>query len=402
MAGKYRYVVLGAGRQGAAIAFDLAKNCDAADVLVTDRDERIAVAAVARLRRLLPQHAGTFRAQPCDVTNIGVAIETMRGAHVVLSAVPYRYNAALTDAAITAGASFNDLGGNTGVVREQLARADAARRAGVSIVPDCGLAPGLGNILAAHGVSKLELPRSAHVRCGGLPQTPIGPLQYKLVFNFDGLINEYSGLGEFLRGGKRVEVPTLEELEPIEFRIDLPGPSGGGAAKRLSLEAAVTSGGTSTCPDSFAGKLIDYDYKTIRYPGHFAIIRAMFKLGCFDSSLQTGDGRRFEPRATMQAVFEKALQFPEIRDMVLLRATVRGVDRGRETTLQYDLVDFHDELTGFTAMERTTAYPTALVAHMQARGLIAAGASPLERCIPTDQYMSELAVHDIRICASRD
>ncbi len=382
----YRYVVLGAGRQGVALAYDLARNCEAGSVLLADAEHGVATRAVERLARLLPPCRDRFRAAALDVADAAAAAALMRGANVVLSAVPYRFNAALTEIAIASGASFCDLGGNTAVVRSQLALHAQAVQAGVSVVPDCGLAPGLGNHLAAHGVAAMDAPRSVHVRCGGLPQQRIGPLNYKLVFNFQGLINEYSGAGEFLRGGQRVDVPALTEVEEIEF----PQPLGW-------CEAAVTSGGTSTCPETFRGRLQDFDYKTVRYAGHFAVIRAMFELGCFEESLTLQDGTTLAPKALLRRLMEERLAFPDVRDLVVLRVTVRGSHGGRPRTLQYDLLDRHDESTGFTAMERTTAFPAALVAHMQARRIVKPGALPLEISVPAEPYVKELPAHDIHV-----
>lgn len=384
------YVVLGAGRQGVALAYDLARNGDARRVRLADADERAAREAVTRLETLLTDRKCELVAVRCDVTDAAAVAECLAGANVVLSAVPYRFNVALTDAAIAAGAHFCDLGGNTGVVREQLARHERAASAGVSVLPDCGLAPGLGNIVAAYGVSQFDAPRDVHVRCGGLPERPVGPLGYKMLFNFQGLINEYSGMAEFLRDGKRVEVPTLTELESIEF----PPPLG-------RCEAAVTSGGTSTCPQSFEGLLRSYDYKTVRYEGHFAVIRAMFELGCFEERVEFDDGRSVAPKALMRRLFEQRLAFPYVRDITVLRIAASGRRQGSDLTVQFDLLDRFDERTRFTAMERTTAFPTALAAHMQARGLIAPGAQPLEKAIPLQQYMDELPRHDIHFHTSQ-
>lgn len=383
---RFRYVVLGAGRQGVALAYDLARNCEAESVVLADSDPSVATRAVERLVRLLPACRDRFHPATVDVAEAHAVAELMRGAHVVVSAVPYRFNAALTQIAIACGASFCDLGGNTAVVRSQLAMHAQAEKAGVSIVPDCGLAPGLGNHLAAHGIASMEAPRSVHVRCGGLPQQRVGPLNYKLVFNFQGLINEYSGAGEFLRGGQRVDVPALTEVEQIEF----PQPLGW-------CEAAVTSGGTSTCPETYRGRLQDFDYKTVRYAGHFAVIRAMFELGCFEETLTLRDGTTLAPRALMRRLMEERLDFPDVRDLVVLRVIVRGLHRGRPRTLQYDLLDRHDEATGFTAMERTTAFPAALVAHMQARRIVKPGALPLEVSVPAEPYVKELPAHDIHV-----
>ena len=382
----YHYVVLGAGRQGVALAYDLARNGEAARVVLAEQDAAVAREAVMRLQALLPDCADRFESSICDVSKSGEVAVTIAGADVLVSAVPYRFNVALTDAAIAARASLCDLGGNTSVVREQLACHERARAAGVSIVPDCGLAPGLGNHLAAHALATLDEPEHIHVRCGGLPETPTGALGYKLVFNFDGLANEYSGVGEFLRDGERVDVPALTEVEAIEF----PPPVG-------ACEAAVTSGGTSTCPDTFAGRVQSYDYKTVRYPSHFAIMRALFELGLFEHSVAGADGATLQPRAVLRQLMEQRLSFPDVRDIVVLRCTARGRHAGRAVTRTYDLFDRHDEKTGFTAMERGTAFPAALVAHMQARKVIEPGAQPLEVSVPAVRYLEELPQHDIRV-----
>ena len=385
----FNYVVLGAGRQGIALAYDLARNGEAARVTLADVDADAVRRGIARLETLLPNAACQFAGAICDVSRPAEVAVAITGADVVLSAVPYCFNAMLTDLAIAAGASFCDLGGNTGVVQQQLKRHTRAAAAGVSIVPDCGLAPGLGNSLAAHGVAVMDEPRHVHVRCGGLPEGPVGPLGYKLVFNFQGLVNEYSGCGEFLRMGKRVAIPALTELEEIEF----PPPLG-------RCEAAVTSGGTSTCAETFLGRLESYDYKTVRYPGHFAIVRAMFELGCFDEQVTLTDGTTIEPKAVFRRLMEQRLAFPDVRDLVVLRCVVRGRHRGQPCTRQYDLLDRHDEHTGFTDMERTTAFPAALVAYTQARRLVSAGARPLEVAVPVQQYLDELPRHDIDVQVS--
>ncbi|MBI5432918.1 MAG: saccharopine dehydrogenase NADP-binding domain-containing protein [Planctomycetes bacterium] len=378
----FSYTVLGAGRQGAALAYDLAKNGEASRIVLADADERVAHAAAKRLKKLLPKTRCEFVARRCDVSKATDACGAMRGSDVTLSAVPYRFNAELAARAVQAKSSFLDLGGNTNVVRAELALHAKAKKAGVSIVPDCGLAPGLGNHLAAHGVAVLDRAEHVHVRCGGLPEEPVGPLAYKLVFNFDGLINEYSGVGEFLRGGKRVDVPTLGEVEELDF------------GKLGVLEAAVTSGGTSTCPETWKGALKTYDYKTLRYPGHWDVIRALFGIGAFEHELVHG-GREYEPRATLRALFESTLDFPRVRDIVLLRTIVIGKRKGKRVTLQYDVFERQDPKTGFTAMERGTAFPAALVAHFQARKLVAPGARPLEVSVPAVQYYEELPRHDI-------
>ena len=381
----HRYTVLGAGRQGVALAWDLAKNGEAEFVRLVDVDGKAAARGARRLRKLLSRSKCRFEAGACDVERKKDVRAALADAQVALSAVPYRFNARLAAWAIERGVSFMDLGGNTAVVRAELALHKQARRAGASIVPDCGLAPGLGNHLAAHAIASMDEPRHVHVRCGGLPERPVGPLGYKLVFNFHGLWNEYRGEAEFLRGGKRARVPTLTELEHFD------------SPELGRLEACVTSGATSTCPRTWAGVLETFDYKTIRHPGHWDRIRALFELGYMDEELVARDGTRLAPLLLSKELFERRLAFDEVRDVVILRVVARGAHAGRPLELRYDLFDRHDERKGFTAMERTTAFPAALVAHMQARGLVEPGARPLETSVPALRYFDELPAHGIHV-----
>jgi lysine 6-dehydrogenase len=381
----HRYLILGAGRQGVAAAYDFAKNGEAELVRLADSDEKVAERAAKRLKKLLKGVRCKFEPVRCNVEKHRQVRDALRGCEVALSAAPYRFNAQLAEWAVESKCSFLDLGGNTDVVRAELKLHRKARKAGVSIVPDCGLAPGLGNHLAAHGVASMDSPKHVHVRCGGLPEKPVGPLGYKLLFNFYGLWNEYRGQAEFLREGKRVLVPTLTEMEPLESSF------------LGALEACVTSGGTSTCPQSWEGVLESFDYKTLRYPGHWAQIRTLFELGFMDERFESADGEKFAPVKLTQRLFEQRLAFPEVRDVVLLRVLVTGTHAGQPRSLQYDLGDRHDETTGFTAMERTTAFPAALVGHFQARRLIEPGARPLELCVPPQRYFDELAQHGIAV-----
>ncbi len=383
---RYSYTVFGAGRQGVALAYDLALRGEAERVILAESDEATVQRAVQRLRTLLPSSSCVFEPLVCEVSNAAQVKQALRGIKVAISAAPYRFNALLAEAAIDNGVSFCDLGGNTDIVRRELALDARARARKVSLVPDCGLAPGLSNHLAAHGVATLEVPRSVRVFCGGIPERPVGPLGYKLVFSFEGLINEYSGVGEYLRGGARVDLPALSEVETVDFL----SPFG-------CLEAAVTSGGTSTCASTWRGRLERYEYKTLRWPGHWAIVRALFELGAFEPELSLRDGRKLEPRALLRALFEERLNFPEVNDWVLLRVIVEGLNKGSKRRLTYDLRDCRDPKTGFSAMERATAFPAALVAHLQARGEVLPGAVPLETSVPAQLYFEELGVHDVKV-----
>jgi lysine 6-dehydrogenase len=214
------------------------------------------------------------------------------------------------------------------------------------------------------------------IRCGGLPQKPRPPLDYKLVFHIGGLTNEYSGEAEFLREGTIVRVPALTEVEAIEF----PPPVG-------RAEAFVTSGGTSTAPETFRGRLSHYDYKTVRYPGHAAKIRLLADLGLLDTAPVDVGGARIAPRDVFHAVVAPRITFPEDRDLVVLRVRAAGTEGTAARWRQIDLLDFQDERTGLSAMERTTAFPAAACLHFQVAGRVPPGAIPPERAFGSRDYV---------------
>ncbi|MDH3284759.1 MAG: saccharopine dehydrogenase NADP-binding domain-containing protein [Acidobacteriota bacterium] len=379
-----RAVALGAGRQGTCAAYDLAAYGGASEVTLVDADETAARAAAERLTGLTS--GPRFTATRADAGDAGALADAMRGAVTSVCALPYRYGPVAAAAAVEARCSLVDLGGNTDVSARILELSDAAREAGVSLVPDTGLAPGLATTLAAAGVARLDEPRAVRIWCGGLPERPIPPFDYRLVFSIEGLFNEYSGDAVYLRGGRIVAIPALSELDEVE----LPGVG--------RVEAFPTSGGTSTAPDSFFGRLDLYEYRTVRYAGHRDRFRALADLGLLsDVEVEAREGVTVRPRELLARLLTSALSHPEIPDLVVLRVEVRGRQRGKPSRIVYDLLDREDRKTGFTAMERTTAHPAAVVAEMAAAGEISAGAWRLEVGVPPERFLERFAERPLSI-----
>lgn len=377
----YNYCVLGAGRQGKAAGYDLARFGNATRIIMADREAGLAQEAAARINRL----AGRDVAEGVAVNarDFGELAALLKGVQATISALPFALNLRATEAAIAAGSHLCDLGGNTDVVQQQLALDAQAQAAGVSVLPDCGLMPGMGNLLALHAMSLLEDASEVRIYVGGLPVNPRPPLNYQLVFNMDGLINEYVGDAIYLRDGKVTALPALTEPEAISF-----------AEPVGEAEAFVTSGGTSTVPYQLAGRLRVYEEKTVRYPGHLATLHAWQALGLFDPQPVMVDDQQVSPRKLLAALLEPRISFPGEPDLVVLRVVARN-DAGAERVL--DLYDEQDAATGFTAMERTTGFPTALLATMQAEGLIAPGARPLEAAVPVGEFVTRLHQRAFRL-----
>lgn len=372
----YQYVVLGAGRQGLAIAYDLGRHCQADRIIIADRDPRLARQGAHRVNRLLGKRS--CLPAKADASRQPELKKIFQGADCVVSAVPYYFNLGAARAAIAAKAHFCDLGGNTGVVLRELELYDQAHRAGVSLVPDTGLMPGMGNTVAVWLMDQLDRPEEVRIRCGGLPQKPKPPLNYKLVFSVEGLINEYFGTAYVIRKGKTVGIPTFSELEEIEF----PKPLG-------LCQAFVTSGGTSTCPWTLARRVPNYDYKTVRYPGHYQSIKTLLDLGFFGQEPVMVDGKPVVPRKLSNLLISRRIDFPKDRDLVVLRVSAFGKLKGRRIELRFEMIDYQDLKTGFTAMERTTGFPAAIVAHHLVRRLAPAGAVPLELAINPEMFMED-------------
>ena len=373
----FTYAVLGAGRQGAAAAYDMIRFGDAGAVLLADRDGDLAADAAERINRL----TGSTLASPAqvDVTDNRALVAFLKPVDALLSAVPYAFNQTVTLACIASRTHMCDLGGNTDVVRSQLALNGEALAAGISIVPDCGLQPGMGNTLAVYAMGQMSDPQEVRIWVGGLAQEPRPPFDFLLTFNVEGLTNEYDEMSIVLQDGERVVLPAFEGLEEIDF----PPPVG-------RCEAFLTTGGTSTCPWTFEGKLRTYVEKTVRYPGHRATFRAFRDLGLFvRQPLRVGEVA-IVPRDLYHALLKPRIDFPDDRDLVVLRVQCDGKDSGRAVRVTLDLMDFHDPVTGFRAMERTTGWPAAIVAQMQARGLVQPGATPLEVAVRPEPFLVEL------------
>lgn len=380
----FRYAVIGAGMQGTAAAFDLARFGRADEVRILDIDHRRARDAASRVNALLGREiAKSGIVNASDKTS---ASQVLEGMSACLSAVPYFLNVSLTRAAIDARVHFNDLGGNTDVVLKQLDMDDAARAAGVSIVPDCGVAPGMANTLAVHGMQALDESRHVRIRCGGLPKNPNLPLGYKRLFSLEGLTDQYFGKALILRGGRVAEIDTFEEVESLE----LPQPIG-------PVEAFVTSGGASTCPYTFVGKLESYDYKTIRYPGHYEKMKLFKDMGFIGENVIEIAGHPVVPRQFFHVLMERVWDHPEEPDLLVLRVDVEGVKDNRRVRYRSLVLDASDRETGFTATERTTAFAASIVTALMAQGRTPPGAVPLETSVDPGDFVRELGKRDISL-----
>ena len=380
-----RFLVIGAGKQGSACAFDLLQQPGTRRVVLADRDVDHVPALLDRWK------GGALELAQLDLKDPKAVAGAIGRADAVLSAAPYYFNLELARLALKAGVPFADLGGNTDIVFQQKAMHDEAVERGISIIPDCGVAPGMVNILAAEGIRRLDQTDSVRVMVGGLPQKPEPPLNYMVVYSLEGAFDYYTSPSWVLRDGKRTQVEALSEVEHVVF----PDPVG-------KLEAFHTGGGISTLPFTYEGRVRAMEYKTLRYPGHVAIMRPIRELGLLATEPVDVNGTRLSPRDAFIAIVSPKLTKPHGRDLIALLVEVKGRKDGRPASSRWQLVDRYDEKNDVTAMMRTTGYSLAITGLLQLDGRITGkGVRTPDECVPAAPYIAELAKRGIAIEETR-
>jgi lysine 6-dehydrogenase len=372
---------LGAGLQGSACAYDLLQNATVQRVLLAD----------VRVDRLPPflepyRHDPRLERVPLDARD-GVATRAlMQRADAVMNALPYYFNPEISKLAVETRRHCCDLGGNTEIVFRQLDLHEDARSAGVSVVPDCGVAPGMVNILAGAGMAAMDTTDRVRIYVGGLPQHPMPPLNYQIVYSLEGVLDYYTTPSWIVRDGLRAQVDALSEIEAIDF----PDPVG-------TLEAFHTAGGLSTLAFTHESKVRSMEYKTLRYPGHAVIMRAIRDLGLLGLEPVRVGRQDIVPREVFIACAEPRLHRPEGRDLIALRVEVDGTRGGQAMRKAWQLLDYYDESTGISAMMRTTGFSLSITGQMQASGEVQPGVRTPDDAINAEAYVAALAERGVQI-----
>ncbi|MFL5557656.1 MAG: saccharopine dehydrogenase family protein [Gemmatimonadaceae bacterium] len=376
-----RMLVLGAGLQGSACAYDLLKNPDVKEV-------RLADLHTGHLEPFLAPFSGDrLIFTTLDVRDREATLALMRECDAVMSAIPYYFNYDLAALAVEAGVHFSDLGGNTEIVFKQKTLDAAAKKKNITVIPDCGLAPGMVNILAEHAIRQLDSVDAVRIFVGGLPQHPQPPLNYQIVYSLEGVLDYYTTLSWVLRNGKRTQVAALSEIEPVEF---------GGSVG--TLEGFHTAGGLSTMAFRYEGKIPTMEYKTLRYPGHARIMEAIRDLGLLDLKPVDVKGVKVVPRDLVVAAMGPRLTKPDAHDLVAMRVFAEGKKDGKPKRVGWEMVDRYDDENGISAMERSTGYSLSITGQMQARGEIGkTGVFTPDEAIPAPKYIAELARRGLMI-----
>ena len=377
-----KVALLGGGFMGYAILYDFLHNYpDIQEIIVVEKNaERINY-----LWKQFPNQNNLSFLQ-LDITETDQLKNALLGYRLLISAVPYQYNLESLKLALEIGAHFIDLGGNETVLQQQLALDEKARKLGITAIPACGLAPGLVSILAMDGIKHLDSTEAVKMYCGGLPQHKLPPLDYQIVFSAHGLLNEYLEPVKVIENGKIMEKPPLTELESVHF-----------SPPYTSMEAFLTSGGTGTLIYTQQDRVENLFYKTIRYPGHADKMRFLFELGFKSEEPIVINGQEISPRQFLETLLQKNLTF-NAPDVVLTRVEVSGVAEDTPRKMVYELVDVQDEVSGLSAMMRTTGFTTAIIGQLILEGVIdATGVLPLEESVPTDVFFHRLKQRNLLI-----
>ena len=376
-----KVVVLGAGLMGKEVARDLVKSTNVEKVYLGDLDVRTAQAFVE-----------TLNTDKVEVIELNAELDESLKAviskgDVVVNALFYSFNERVARTAIDVGVHSVDLGGHIGGVTETILELhEEAKAKGVTIIPDLGVAPGMINILAGYGATKLDEVESIKLYVGGIPTEPVPPLHYTRVFSLDGMFDHYTEPSKMIRKGKLEEVESLSGVEPIYFE------------DFGVLEAFYTSGGISTLYKTFPNVRV-LEYKTIRYKGHAEKFKLLADLGFLDTSnLVEVDNREVPVRKVVREALKKKLELGTKQDAVLLRVIVAGEKSQQQVTYEYEMVVRKDMTINETAMARATANTISVVAQMIGNNVITnRGVFAPETIVPGDAYIEEMAKRGVVI-----
>jgi lysine 6-dehydrogenase len=342
-----RILVLGCGNIGFVVAKDLAGSLSSAEIVLADIDETRAEEAATAIGH---QNVGWVRA---DASNREELVNILREFDLVVGALPGKTGYMVCEGAIAAGVDLVDV---SYAPEDVMTLGRPALKAGVSILPDCGMSPGLGNILAGHAISRLDHVESLRIFNGGLPAEKLPPLGYVITWSVKDLIDMYMRTVTIVDHGRIVRREPLSGLEEIDF------PRVG------RLEAFYTDGLRTllhTVKD--VGEMWE---KTLRYPGHVERIGLLKALGFFDEKPVKAGKCIVPPREVTAKLFEEKLKKKGVQDLVVMRIIVTGTQGQKRVSYTYEMLDHYDRRHKVTSMARTTAYTTSVVTQLLAEKVI--------------------------------
>ncbi len=372
-----KVLVVGCGKVGSEIARDLAGSEEVDSVTAAD-------ASPENLKRIKATRTSNIRTLRLDISQKTAVHNAMRNADIVCGALPGRLGFQVMTAAVDAGRDLVDI---SYTPENPFKLHSRALQKEIVLVPQCGVAPGFTNMCVGDAQRRLGTITSVRIFVGGLPQKPVPPLNYRVVFSLEDVVNEYSRPVSVVVNGER------EFVEPLSGRGALEFPGVG------RLEYFLTDG-LGSLPRSFPKVREMYEF-TLRYPGHADMVNTLRVLGFFDRKKMSANGSSLEPRKLTLELLKAAMSRGQPEDLLALRVEVKGKS-GNNGVVKYQVLDYYDRRNGVSAMARTTAYPCTSIAllvgrkRMDRRGVV----PPEKIALDADMFrfvLSRLRTRGVRV-----
>jgi lysine 6-dehydrogenase len=341
-----KVLVVGCGKVGSEIARDLARSDEVDSVVAMDASSQ----NLRLLRKRVPRKIQTVKLSISQKTQFHALVGKV---DLVCGALPGRIGFDLMTETVKAGRDTVDI---SYTPRDAFLLQRKAKETGCRIVPQCGVAPGFTNMCVGDASRRLDQMTSVEVFVGGLPEKPEPPLNYRIVFSLEDVVNEYSRPVQVIEDGKRKKVHALSGRGHISF----PGVG--------KLEYFLTDG-LGSLPRSFPRTREMHEF-TLRYPGHADMMSTLRVLGFFERDPVKIGGVEVEPRQLSIELLRGAMSQGSPEDFLALRVDVNGLSGGKKIHLRYQLLDHYNRRSGVSAMARTTAYPCTSIAILMGRGEI--------------------------------
>ncbi len=335
-----KFLIAGAGNIGSIIASEIAKNPSNSVIIADINPERA---------MKMPGISGKKNVEfvKLDINRADDASRIINGCDMIVGALPGSTGLKLIKLAIDHGKNIVDV---SYMNEDPFALDEKAKEAGVTVVPDLGVAPGLSNMMVGNSIKQLDKVESVKIMVGGMPENKVPPLDYNLTWSTEGLIDEYTRPANIVEKGVLKSVEALSGLQTVNYE-------GIG-----TLEAFYTDGLRTllrTVKD-----VQEMWEKTLRYPGHAEKIRTMRDLGYFDKEYAKVDGKDVKPFDLSVKLFDRHLKRDDVRDLIVMDVTVEGTKGGETKKIEYFVYDSYDTKNRISAMSRTTAFPPSIIAQI--------------------------------------
>ncbi len=362
-----RFLVMGAGKMGIVLAKDLIESDNQNKVTLVD----ISSKRLQKAKKFIKSERLILLKK--DVEKKKQRQDIFERQDVALAALLHKHSLLALETAILKGVHFADLVGEKPL--DRLKYDSEAKKKKVTIISGLGVSPGITNICVGRAVHLLDEVEKAMIYVGGNPVYPKPPLNYRIVYAVESVLDFYERKALILKKGKIKEVPPLSGIESIQF----PHPFS-------EMECFYTDG-LSSLAHTMQGKIKEeLAEKTIRHKGHAQGIKILKECGLFSRQPIKLYNTKVIPRELLEVLLDSKMKLGKERDATLLRIVVEGKKSSKPTTHIFEMIDLYDSEKDYTSMGKTTSFPASIAAQMIASGKIAQRGS----LFPEEIFQSEL------------